>query len=155
MGHIGHEDRAILPGEGREFGKVGDPGAIGRDGGQGDDQPPAPGLAGETHQATLHPFDRGGRAAVGMGLRQQYSLEHGRMGGRIEDDVVAGAQQCAEGLADCLGPGWESGSGGKLQEGGEVVFERKDRGRAILAGGDEAMATHRGHRGGADGGMGG
>ena len=43
-------------------------------------------------------------------------------------------------------------AGVTLQEGGEVVFERKDRGRAILAGGDEAMATH---RGGADGGMGG
>jgi hypothetical protein len=90
-----------------------------------------------------------------MGLGEQDSLEHGWMGSGIDDDMVAGAEERAERLADRLGARGEGDGSGKPEKSGEAVLQRQDRRAQAIAWGDKAVGAKRGQGGGADSGMGG
>lgn len=153
MGDIDDKDRAVLAGEGGQFGQIGDPRGMGRNGGDGDDQPPAPGLAREAEEPPFHAFDRGGGAAVEPGLREKNSLEHGRMRGGIDDDVIARTKQRAQRLADRLGAGGKGQRDGTADQGDETVFQRKNPGSPGVGRGGQALPVQRGEGGRAEVGM--
>ena len=94
-----------------------------RHGGDCNDQPPLPGLAGQTGEAALNAFDGSSRAAAEAGSAELNRLEHGWMRRRIDDDLVSRAEKAAKSLADRFGSRAEGDGGGKLEEAGKPVFQ--------------------------------
>lgn len=155
MGDIDDEESTVLAGEDGKLGEVGHLRAKRRNGGNGDDQAPLTGLASEAGEATLHPLDRGGGAAVEVGLGEPDCLEHGRVGSAVDDDVVSRGEERAERLADRLGPRGEGDGGGNLEKSGNPVLQRKHGGAAAGARGNEPVGAERAKGGGLHGWMGG
>ena len=121
---IDDQKRLVQAGKHGQFGKVGDPRAMFRHGGNGQNQASAPVLTGKAGQTPLDCPDRTGGKAVQACATGKDCLGHGGGGSGIEQHDVVGRQDRGECLPDGFSPGREGGGVRQVQDRRETGLER-------------------------------